>query len=65
MARRDTYEASTHTGNPTEPVNDQPRDGAGWRILDYATFVGLIVLGILLVGLISSFLFGSSVSTAL
>ncbi len=62
MAQRDTY----HTVNSSQNINEQrQRSEIGQRVLDYTTLAGLVILGILLAGLVSTFLFGSSVTTAL
>ncbi|HEX2890755.1 hypothetical protein [Vineibacter terrae] len=67
MNPRDMYEARAHAADPTEQMNARSRRIAavGRTILDYATFIGLIAIGIILVGFVSNFLFGSSVTTAL
>jgi hypothetical protein len=61
------YEAKAHTADSAEQTDDRSRHAAagGWSILDYASLVGLIAIGIIIVGFVVNFLFGSSVSTAL
>ncbi len=67
MNPRDMYEARAHAADPTEQMSDRSRRIAavGRTILDYATLVGLIAIGIILVGFVCTFLFGSSVTTGL
>ena len=67
MAQRETYEVKAHVANVDNPTREQRSSGSegGTKIVGYLSLLALALVGILIVGVISHILFGSSVSTAL
>ena len=67
MAHRDMHESGPRMADTGDRVHERKSQDAanGAGIVDYLGLLGLALAAILLVGLVSTFLFGSSVSTSL
>jgi hypothetical protein len=67
MAQHETYEARSRVVDADHRTGERGPGGSagGRRIMEYLSLLALALVAILLVGLVSTLLFGSSVSTSL